>query len=166
MVGTDRYGGRWFGSDSFCDICLILGSLRDEQVDKTIRCSFCRHGIEFRHNHRLSYRCWFRYNLFGRRHSRCNCRHPRGVIPRQLLASLKAIGHHPDSSTTEHFSIIMAVVGLLIAFQLLPVNSIRFIGISERLLVGIKSAWMVYAGSHLPHLIEAAEKIRQQSKQD
>ena len=86
------------------------------------------------------------------------------LFPANCLLLSRMLGHHPDASTIEHFSIMMAAIGVLIGFQLLPVNPIRFIGISERLLAGVNLAWMVFAGSHLPHVVEAAEEIRQRSK--
>jgi len=85
------------------------------------------------------------------------------LFPANCLLLSRAISKNPDSSTIEHFSIVMAAIGVLIAFQLLPINPIRFIGISERLLAGVNLAWMVFAGSHLPHLMEGAEKVRGQS---
>ena len=86
------------------------------------------------------------------------------LFPANCLLLSRMIGHHPDASVIEHFSIIMAAIGVLIGLQLLPLNPIRFIGISERLLAGVNLAWMVFAGSHLPHVVEAAEEIRQRSK--
>jgi hypothetical protein len=85
------------------------------------------------------------------------------LFPANCLLLSRMIRHHPDASTIEHFSIMMAAIGVLIGFQLLPVNPIRFIGISERLLAGVNLAWMIFAGSHLPHVVEAAEEIRLRS---
>ena len=84
------------------------------------------------------------------------------LFPANCLLLSRAVRMNPGSSTIEHFSIAMAAIGILIAYQLLPINPIRFIGISERLLAGVNLAWIVFAGSHLPNLVEAAEDIRQQ----
>ncbi|APV44720.1 hypothetical protein Dform_01396 [Dehalogenimonas formicexedens] len=76
------------------------------------------------------------------------------LFPVNCYLLSRAIGGNPDSATILHFSYVMAAIGGLIALQLLPLNPIRFIGISERLLAGVNLAWIVFAGSHLPHLVD------------
>ncbi|XUW99607.1 MAG: DUF998 domain-containing protein [Dehalogenimonas sp.] len=80
------------------------------------------------------------------------------LFPINCYLLSRAIGNNPDSATILHFSYLMAAIGGLIAFQLLPLNPIRFIGISERLLAGVNLAWIVFAGSHLPHLVDTPVK--------
>ena len=76
------------------------------------------------------------------------------LFPANCLLLARAIRNQPDSSAMSHFSVIMAVIGLVVAWQVLPINQIRFVGLSERLLAGVNLAWIVFAGSHLPHLLE------------
>jgi hypothetical protein len=76
------------------------------------------------------------------------------LFPLTCLLLGRALKNHPESSVIGHFSVIMGVIDLVIAWQVLPLNDVRLIGLSERLLSGVNLAWIVFAGSHLPTLVE------------
>jgi len=78
------------------------------------------------------------------------------LFPIACLLLARTMRTHPESNAIEHFSIIMAVISLVVAWQVLPFNHIDLVGVSERLLAGVNLAWIVFAGSHIPELVGAS----------
>lgn len=80
------------------------------------------------------------------------------LFPVTGLALARSVRGFPDAAVVGNLARIMAVIGAVVAWQVLPIHQDTFIGLSERFLSGVGLAWMVFAGGHLPGLLEGLNR--------
>ncbi|MEL7562236.1 DUF998 domain-containing protein [Dehalogenimonas sp. 4OHTPN] len=80
------------------------------------------------------------------------------LFPVTGLVLARSVRGFPDAAAVGNLARIMAVIGAVVAWQVLPIHEDTFIGLSERFLSGVGLAWMVFAGGHLPGLLEGLDR--------